>query len=151
MNLSKAAVAIFAALIVLTPLVTAKEKQSSLSGLSEQLDAARNIVSAVNAKDSNQYVQDLDPDVVVRMYDGAVRLRGKAAIRKNRAQHFLSHPEARNVLIHLVEVDNRVVMHDQIWLTRDQSEPADIVEIFTFEEGKIVRIDVIQPEDLFTR
>ncbi len=118
---------------------------------SPKLDAARNIISAVNAKDSDQYVRDLGADIVVAMYDGEVRLRGREAVRENRGRHFRNHPEARNELVHLIEIDNRVVMHDRVWLSADQAEPADIVEVFTFERGQIVRIDVIQPANLFSR
>ena len=118
---------------------------------SPKLDAARNIIFSVNAKDSDQYVRDLSEDVVVTMYDGEVRLRGREAVRENRRAHFRNHPDARNKLVHLVEIDNRVVMHDKVWLHSDQAEPADIVEVFTFERGQIVRIDVLQPADLFSR
>ena len=114
-----------------------------------RLDAARNIVASVNAKDSEAYVRDLANDVVVTLYDGAVRLRGRDAVKANREQHFLRFPNARNQLIHLVEIDNRVVMHDQVWLTETQPLPANIVEIFTFEDNQIIRIDVVQPSSLF--
>jgi len=117
----------------------------------QMLAAARNIVDAVNAKDSDQYVRDLADDVIVTMYDGDVRLRGRDAVRANREQHFLSHTQARNKLVHLVAIDQRVVMHDQVWLREGQPGPADIVEVFTFENGEIVRIDVLQPTDLFNR
>lgn len=122
---------------------------TSVAGSSPALDAARNIVDAVNAKDSRQYVRDLSEDVVVTMYDGDVRLRGRVAVQANREQHFKNYPDARNALLYLVEIDNRVVMHDQVWLSGDAEKPADIVEVLTFDEGKIVRIDVIQPRGLF--
>jgi hypothetical protein len=118
---------------------------------SAKLDAARNIVDSVNAKDSVQYARDLDEEVVVRMYDGEVRLRGRSAVQQNRDTHFRNHPNARNELVHLVEIDDRVIMHDKVWLSPDQVEPAEIVEVFTFRDGKIVQIDVIQPGDLFRR
>ncbi|MFK8016036.1 MAG: nuclear transport factor 2 family protein [Gammaproteobacteria bacterium] len=117
----------------------------------QMLAAAGNIVDAVNAKNSDQYVRDLADDVIVTMYDGEVRLRGRDAVRANREQHFLSHSEARNKLVHLVAIDQRVVMHDQVWLRAGQANPADIVEVFTFENGAIVRIDVLQPTDLFSQ
>jgi len=116
---------------------------------SAKLEAAKNIVDAVNAKSSDQYVRDLSPDVIVSMYGGEVILRGVDAVEANRADHFQKHPEARNELVHLVEVDNRVVMHDQVWLSPEQEQPADIVEVFTFEGEWIVQIDVIQPQSLF--
>lgn len=115
-----------------------------------RLDAARNIVAAVNAKDAVLYTRDLAEDVVVAMYDGDIRLRGRAAVQANREEHFRRHPEARNELVHLVEIDHRVVMHDQVWLSPEQKQAADIVEVFTFSGGEIVRIDVLQPGSLFT-
>lgn len=118
---------------------------------SMRLDAARNIVDAVNAKDSERYIRDLAQDVVVTMYDGETRLRGRDAVRQNRENHFRTHREARNELVHLIEIDDRVVMHDRVWLNAGVSRPADIVEVFTFKGDEIVRIDVIQPADLFTR
>lgn len=113
-----------------------------------KLDAARNIVEAVNAKESEQYVRDLHEDVIVTMYDGEIRLRGKQAIQANRENHFQIFPNARNELVHLVEIDNRVVMHDKVWLNGNESQPSDIVEIFTFDGDKIVRIDVVQTQGL---
>ena len=115
---------------------------------SPKLDAARNIVEAVNAKESEQYVRDLHEDVIVTMYDGEIRLRRKQAIQANRENHFQIFPNARNELVHLVEIDNRVVMHDKVWLNGNESQPSDIVEIFTFDGDKIVRIDVVQTQGL---
>ena len=115
---------------------------------SPKLDAARNIVEAVNAKESEQYVRDLHEDVIVTMYDGEIRLRGKHAIQANRENHFQIFPNARNELVHLIEIDNRVVMHDKVWLNGNESQPSDIVEIFTFDGDKIVRIDVVQTQGL---
>ncbi|MEL6868298.1 MAG: nuclear transport factor 2 family protein [Pseudomonadota bacterium] len=118
---------------------------------SQKLEAARNIVAAVNAKNSEQYVRDLAADVVVAMYAGDVRLRGRDAVKANREAHFQNFPQARNALVHLVEIDDRVIMHDQVWLSDAQAAPADIVEVFTFSDGEIVRIEVIQSNALFSR
>lgn len=115
---------------------------------SPQLNEARNIVEAVNAKASEQYVRDLHEDVIVTMYDGEIRLRGREAIQTNRDNHFQTYPKARNELVHLVEIDNRVIMHDIVWLEGDTSKPANIVEIFTFDEDKIIRIDDVQTNGL---
>ncbi|MEL7043828.1 MAG: nuclear transport factor 2 family protein [Pseudomonadota bacterium] len=114
-----------------------------------RLDAASNIVAAVNAKDAVLYTRDLAEHVVVAMYDGDIRLRGRAAVRSNREEHFRRHPAARNELVHLVEIDDRVVMHDRVWLSPEQEQAADIVEVFTFSGAEIVRIDVLQPGSLF--
>ena len=39
-------------------------------------------------------------------------------------------------------------MHDKVWLNGNESQPSDIVEIFTFDGDKIVRIDVVQTQGL---
>lgn len=61
------------------------------------------------------------------------------------------HPRAKSVIQHLVEIDNKVIMHDHVWLDRDNGNAQDIVEVYTFEDGLIVRVDVIQPSDLFAQ
>lgn len=40
-------------------------------------------------------------------------------------------------------------MHDKVWLRQSDIEGSDIVEIFTFQNDKVVRVDVIQPKNLF--
>lgn len=120
------------------------------SNLTSRMAAAANIVDAVNAKSADQYGRDLHSDVLVKIYDGAVVLRGRDAVIENRRQHFENNPDAFNELIHLVEIDNRVVMHDKVWLSgKTEFEASDIVEVFTFKDEKIVQIDAIQPSDLF--
>ena len=116
--------------------------------LTKRMAAASNIVDAVNAKDAQLYGRDLAPRVRVVMYNGEMVLEGRESLIQNRASHFANYPDARNELIHLVEIDDRVIMNDRVWLSSDQTKPAEIVEIFTFEGDKIVRIDVIQPKDL---
>jgi len=145
MNISK-----YTQLFILTVLLLVGCTPAGTNKLpnSPRLDAARNIVAAVNAKASEQYVRDLHEDVIVTMYDGGIRLRGKQAIQANRENHFKTYPTARNELVHLVEIDNQVVMHDKVWLKGDESKPADIVEIFSFDGDKIIRIDVIQAAGL---
>ncbi|WP_395342293.1 nuclear transport factor 2 family protein [Ningiella sp. W23] len=124
----------------------------SISCLSREFSArelaAKNIVDAVNAKDSEMYVKDLADDVVVTMYNGKVILEGLKAVKENRTKHFDLYPDARNELVHIVQIDDRVVMHDLVWLSQEQSEPADIVEIFTFKGSTITQIDVIQSQNL---
>ncbi len=117
----------------------------------ERLDVVRGIVAAVNAGDADAYVRRFAPDVQIHMLHGALRIDGRDALRENRARHFQRYPNVRNELVHLVAIDQRVVMHDRVKLYSDQERWADIVEVFTFEQGEIVRVDVVQPDDLFVR
>lgn len=119
-------------------------------------DRARSIVQAVNDKDAAKYVENFSEDVKVYMYgengDFILRVDGKEALYENRLNHFRSHPEVRNEIQHLAEVDNRLVMHDLVWLTPDRKKGSNVLEIFTFnDEGKIARVDVLQDSNLFSR
>ena len=129
---------------------SSNDEPKSVLANTPKLAAAENIVNAVNNKDASQYAKDLHTDVIVKMYDGEIRLSGREAVIENRKRHFESNSNAKNLLIHLVEIDDRVIMHDQVWLNGNtEKEPSEIVEIFTFKDNKIIQIDVIQPADLF--
>ena len=119
-------------------------------------DRAKSIVEAVNNKDAKMYVANFSKDVKVYMYneDGNFELRvdGAEALYKNRAEHLKNHPEVRNEIQHLAEIDNRLIMHDKVWLSPERKEGSSVVEIFTFDkEGKISRVDVIQQKNLFNQ
>ena len=119
-------------------------------------DRAKSIVKAVNEKDAKMYVANFSKDVKVYMYnedgDFELRIDGVDALYKNRAAHLKNHPEVRNEIQHLAEIDNRLIMHDKVWLTPDRKEGSSVVEIFTFDtEGKISRVDVIQQKNLFAQ
>ena len=82
----------------------------------------------------------------------ALRVNGIEALYENRAEHLKNHPDVRNEIQHLAEIDNRLIMHDIVWLTPDREEGSSVVEIFTFDEtGKIARVDVIQQKNLFSQ
>ena len=126
----------------------------SLSQELSKSERARSIVRAVNQKDAKLYVDNFTEDVKVYMYgeDGnfVLRVDGIEALHKNRAEHLKRHPDVRNEIQQLAEIDNRLIMHDKVWLTPDKKEGSSVVEIFTFDEsGKILRVDVIQQNNLF--
>jgi hypothetical protein len=108
------------------------------------------IIDAVNIKNPRLYASFFAEQAVVKLYDGAVRVRGRASLLENRSRHFTLYPQTRSEIQHLVEIGNVVIMHDRVWLTDDQKTPAEIVEIFHFNEADLIdRVDVIQPVDLF--
>ncbi len=128
---------------------------SKAQGVSKS-DRAKNIVKAVNQKDAKMYVDNFNENVKVYMYgeDGNFELKidGIEALYKNRAEHLKNHPKVRNEIQHLAEIDNRLIMHDKVWLTPERKKGSSVVEIFTFDkEGKISRVDVIQQKNLFSQ
>ena len=108
------------------------------------------MITAVNEKDPDRYVGGFAESVQV-FVDSEMKIDGRENLRSNRARHFEHHPEVRSEIQHLVEIDDRVILHDKVWLNESDTDGQDIVEIFTFREGEVVKVDVIQPRSLFTR
>lgn len=115
---------------------------------SQQLKIVRNMIDAVNQKDAAQYVEGV-ADTIKVYVDNVLRVEGREALQENRAKHFERYPETRSEIQHLVEIDQKVVMHDKVWLYSKDYQGQDIVEIFTFQDGRVVRMDVIQSQTLF--
>ncbi len=115
---------------------------------SPQIQAVISMIESVNERDEDKYVQQFADDVKV-LVENELKVDGKEALRLNRRNHFKQHPNVRSKIQHLVEIDNKVIMHDKVWLNINNNIERDIVEIFTFTDGEISRVDVIQPKALF--
>lgn len=113
-----------------------------------QSKSIRAMIEAVNEKDADKYVAEFAEDVQVYL-DTLLRIDGRTALRNNRSNHFKQHPEVRSEIQHLVEIDNKVILHDKVWFDKEDTQGKSIVEVFTFKDGKVTRVDVIQPRDLF--
>lgn len=119
---------------------------SALEGSQSQI--IREMIEAVNKKDADQYVTDFAEEVQVYV-DHSLKVNGRSALKANRAQHFAHYPAVRSAIQYLLEIDNKVIMHDKVWLKDADEKGQDIVEVFTFEGGKVIRVDVIQSQYLF--
>ncbi|MEO0468018.1 MAG: nuclear transport factor 2 family protein [Bacteroidota bacterium] len=115
-----------------------------------QSQTIADMIEAVNEKNAEKYVKGFAEDVQV-FVASEMKINGREALQANRANHFQNHPEVKSKIQHLVEIDERVILHDKVWLDESDQNGQDIVEIFTFENGAVVRVDVIQPENLFRR
>ena len=114
----------------------------------EQSRVIKEMIDAVNEKNAKDYAIGFADEVQV-FVESEMKVDGKENLIKNRAKHFENHPNVRSEIQHLVEIDNKVIMHDKVWLKESDKVGQNIVEVFTFENGKVVRVDVIQPKDLF--
>lgn len=124
------------------------EKKPKYEIVGEQSRIIKEMIDAVNEKSAEKYVIDFADKVQV-FVESDMKVDGKENLMRNRAKHFENHPNVRSEIQHLVEIDNKVIMHDKVWLDESNKIGQNIVEIFTFENGKVVRVDVIQPNDLF--
>ncbi len=125
---------------------TKKSPKYEIAG--EQSRIIKEMIDAVNEKNAEKYVKGFADKVQV-FVESEMKVDGKENLVKNRAKHFKNHPNVRSEIQHLVEIDNKVIMHDKVWLNEADEIGRNIVEVFTFENGKVVRVDVIQPVDLF--
>lgn len=116
--------------------------------LSQQSQIISDMIDAVNNKDPYKYVAGFSDSVEIYV-ERELKLSGKENLKNNRAAHFKNHPNVVSEIQHLVDIDNKVILHDKVWLNTKNSKSSDIVEIFTFKNKKVIRVDVIQPKDLF--
>lgn len=114
----------------------------------KQSQIINEMIAAVNEKSAEEYVKGFADKVQV-FVGSDLKVDGKQSLIKNRAKHFKNHPNVRSEIQHLVEIDSKVIMHDKVWLDESDKIGQNIVEIFTFENGKVIRVDVIQPNNLF--
>ena len=117
---------------------------------SPQLAIVAGMIKAMNERKPEAYVAGFAPEVAVYV-DTVLRLQGRQAVMDNRANHFLKYPDARAEIQHMVEIGDKVVLHDKVWLTDKDGQGADIVEIFTFTNGQVIRMEVLQPKDLLSK
>ena len=132
-------------LIILLAAASCNQPGKNFQGT--QSAAIRGVIEAVNKKDAAAYVENFADSVKVYV-EGTLRVNGKAALMANRSSHFETHSDVRSEIQYLLEIDNKVIMHDKVWLAPGE-DGRDIVEIFTFDNGQVVRVDVTQPRDLF--
>lgn len=125
---------------------SSEEKKKWNGGIQNQIIV--DMIAAVNEKNADEYVKGFDESVQVYVAS-ELKVNGRNSLRENRANHFKKHPNVRSAIQHLVEIDNKVILHDKVWLDISKDQDRDIVEIFTFENNKVVRVDVIQPKNLF--
>ena len=69
------------------------------------------MIEAVNEKDAEKYVAGFAENVQV-FVESEIKVNGREDMKANRANHFKNHPDVRSEIQHLVEIDNRVVLHD---------------------------------------
>ncbi len=135
-------------MLIVVFMIGCTSKKHELSN-GKQSQVIKKMIKAVNEKDANTYVEGFAEDVKVYI-ESQLKISGREALQKNRAEHFEKYPKVYSEIQYLIEIDNKVIMHDKVWLDNAEGgEGKDIVEIFTFDHGKVVRVDVVQPKDLF--
>ncbi len=135
-------------LFVFFIIISCKQSYTNENTLGQNSRVISDMISAVNQKDAYEYVKGFDDNVQI-FVESELKVNGKPQLIENRKNHFKNHPEVRSEIQHLVEIDNKVILHDKVWLSKDDLQGKDIVEIFTFRNNKVIKVDVIQPKCLF--
>lgn len=138
-------------IVIITILSSCNNKPKSnyeIAGTQSKIIAS--MIDAVNEKNAEKYVLGFAENVKV-FVESEMKVNGREDMKANRANHFKNHPNVRSEIQHLVEIDNKVILHDKIWLDESDKIGQNIVEIFTFENGEVSTVEVIQPKDLFKR
>lgn len=73
------------------------------------------MIEAVNEKNAENYVKEFDKNVKVYK-ESDMKINGRNGLKENRASHFRSNPNVRSEIQYLIEIDNKVVLHDKVWL-----------------------------------
>jgi hypothetical protein len=114
----------------------------------KQSQVIAEMIESVNEKNADKYVTGFSDSVKV-FVEAQVKVDGIEALKANRANHFKNNPDVHSEIQHLVEIDNKVILHDKVWLNETDKTGQDVVEVFTFSDGKVVRVDVIQAKKPF--
>lgn len=139
-------------LIVIVTILTScsNAPKSNYEIVGKQSEIIASMIDAVNEKDAQKYVIGFSENVKV-FVESKIKVDGRNDMKANRENHFKNHPNVRSEIQHLVEIDNKVILHDKVWLDESDKIGQNIVEIFTFKNGEVIRVDVIQPNDLFKK
>lgn len=127
---------------------TPEKRENCFSVQGEQSKVIVSMIEAVNKRNAEKYVTRFAKDVQI-LVDDSIKINGRDALQVNRARHFKAFPNLCSEIQNLVEIDDKVIMHDKVWLDELDKEGQDIVEIFTFKEGKVIKVEVIQSKDFF--
>ena len=66
-------------------------------------------------------------DSVQVSVEDELKVAGKEALIENQRTHFDNPPKVRSEIQHLVEIDNKVILHDKVWLDPSDGKGQDIV------------------------
>lgn len=100
-------------------------------------------VDAYNAQDLDRFCGFYAEDCVLADWGGAVRQRGKAALRARYAALFAEHPQNHARIANRIAVGDVVIDHEHV----ERAPGGDrlvVAAIYTVHDGLIVRCDFVR-------
>ena len=108
--------------------------------------AAERQLAAYNARDLDAFVACFSDDVEVYDFPGVLSLKGRDAFRARYSERFKSEG-LKAIAVHRAVIGARVIDHERVWLSGpENSDPVDLVVVYTVRDGLIARVDFIKAE-----
>lgn len=100
-------------------------------------------LAAYNARDLDAFCACFREDIEVYDFPSALGFKGMEAFRRRYAERF-SHPGLKAIILHRAVIGEVVVDHERVWYRGDQSDPIEVMAIYTIEDGLVARVDFIR-------
>ena len=100
-------------------------------------------LAAYNAQDLDAHIAHFSDDIVVADLNGAENLHGLAAYRARYEGLFAEFPRNHAELVNRLACGNVVCDHERVRRSPDHP-PFEVIAIYTFKDGKIVRADFVK-------
>ena len=115
----------------------------------EQLSADARIaithamIERYNAQDADAYVELMTDDACEATYRGAVLREGRDGVRSGLKAMFAQFPQNHAEILESFVLGETVLLHERVARAAD-SEPFDVMSIYTFEGDKVARVEFIR-------
>ena len=111
--------------------------------MSVHLAVAEAMIAHYNAQDADSYVALMTDDACEAGYRGAVLRDGKEGVRSGLKAMFAEFPENRADILAGHVLGDKVVLHEKVSRSSD-SEPFEVMSIYSFEGDKVSRVEFIR-------
>lgn len=111
--------------------------------MSVHLSVAEAMIAHYNAQDADAYVALMTDDACEAGYRGAVLREGREGVRAGLKAMFAEFPQNRADILSGHVLGDKVVLHEKVSRSSD-SEPFEVMSIYSFEGDKVSRVEFIR-------
>ena len=101
------------------------------------------LMARYNAQDADGYAAFFAEQGCEANYRGAVLREGREGVRAGLTKMFAEFPENRADVLEKQAVGDYVVLNERVYRSNDAA-PFDVVSIYSFEDGAIVRVEFVR-------
>ena len=111
--------------------------------MADYLAIAEAMIERYNAQDADGYVAFMTDDAAEAGYRGDVLRDGKEGVRSGLNAMFAQFPENRADILTGYRLGDYVVLHEKVSRSSD-SEPFEVMSIYSFEGDKCSRVEFVR-------